>query len=309
MILVFGSLNMDLVVRVPVLPKPGETVLCTDYVTKTGGKGGNQAIAAARAGAEVVMVGCVGDDPFGLQLTDALRAHGIRTEGVRVTEKPSGMAYICVDDRGENFIVVAGGANRLVTAAQVPESCLGLGAATVLVQMEVPAVESWTLIRHAHEVGARIMLNVAPAHPVPPSVLDLVDVLVVNAGEALPMARDLGYEGDEPPALARHLAGDRGRTAVVTLGARGAVAARRDALWQVGSLAVNPVDTTGAGDSFAGVLAAGLDADDSLPNALHRASVAAGLACLSLGAQESIPNAAAIDARLRDLAPPRRVPV
>lgn len=307
MILVFGSLNMDLVVRVPSLPKAGETVLCTDYVTKTGGKGGNQAIAAARAGAEVVMVGCVGDDPFGRQLTEVLRAEGIRTEGVRVTDRPSGMAYICVDDHGENFIVVAGGANRQVTAAQVPESCLGFGAATVLLQMEVPAEESWSLIRHAHEVGARIMLNVAPAHDVPSPVFDLVDVVVVNDIEARPMARDLGYGGDDPPNLARHLAGPHGRTAVVTLGSRGAIAAHRDTLWRIGSLAVEPVDTTGAGDSFTGVLAAALDADFTLPQALHRASVAAGLACLSLGAQESIPDAAAIDARMGDLAPPERI--
>ncbi|NBC31633.1 MAG: ribokinase [Alphaproteobacteria bacterium] len=309
MILVFGSLNMDLVVRVPVLPKPGETVLCTDYVTKTGGKGGNQAIAAARAGAEVVMVGCVGDDPFGRQLTEVLRVEGIRTEGVRVTDRPSGMAYICVDDRGENFIVVAGGANRGLTAAQVPESCLGFGAATVLLQMEVPAEESWALVRHAHEVGARIMLNVAPAHDVPPPVFDLVDVLVVNAVEARPMARDLGYAGDDPPNLARHLAGPHGRTAVVTLGREGAIAAHRDTLWRVGSLPVEPVDTTGAGDSFTGVLAASLDADYTLPQALHRASVAAGLACQSLGAQESIPDASAIDAHMGDLAPPERLPL
>lgn len=305
MILVFGSLNMDLVMRVPVLPKPGETVLCTDYVTKTGGKGGNQAIAAARAGAEVVMVGCVGDDPFGQELVAALQSNGIRTEGIRTGQKPSGMAYICVDQYGENFIVVAGGANREIAANQVPDSCLGLGAATVLLQMEVPADESWALVRHAHEVGARIMLNVAPAHDVPPSVFDLVDVLVVNAVEAIPMARDLGYGGDDPPNLARHLAGTKGRTAVVTLGAGGAMAAHRDVLWRVGSLMVEPVDTTGAGDAFTGVLAASLDADASLPEALHRASVAAGLACLKLGAQESIPDAADIDAHLGSLSPPQ----
>jgi len=307
MILVFGSLNMDLVVRVPALPRPGETVLCDDYVTVPGGKGNNQAVAAARAGAEVMMVGCVGDDEFGRRLLHNLRDSGVITTAVAVSDRPTGVAYICVDSHGENSIVVASGANLDVHISSVPESMLGFGAATVLMQMEVPLEENWALIRHAHEDGARIVLNVAPAQAVPRSVLTLVDVLVVNELEAAPTARALGLRAANPPDLATALAKAGHLTCVITLGADGAVAARGDELWTVGGMTIRPVDTTGAGDAFTGILAAALDADRPLPDALHRAAVGAGLTCLELGAQKSMPSAAAIESNLTRIPKPRRV--
>ena len=307
MILVFGSLNMDLVMTVPSLPRPGETVLCADYVTKPGGKGNNQAIAAARAGAEVMMVGSVGEDDFGNALLENLKANGVNTSGIRHSERPTGMAYICVDDRGENFISVAAGANLDADINQIPESALGLGAPTVLMQMEVPPEQNWALIRHTHETGGRSMLNVAPARSVPAASLRGLDILIVNELDARAVAEEMGIAGESPAELARGLAHGADLTCVLTLGKRGAVAATQSASYEVDGMPIEPVDTTGAGDAFTGILAAALDNDHDLPAALHRASVGASLACLALGAQESLPTVEAIEGHLSQIPAPRTI--
>ena len=308
MILVFGSLNMDLVVRVPTLPRPGETIVCQDYVARPGGKGANQVVAAARAGAEAHMYGLVGTDAFGQALVDNLTANGVSAEGVGRSDRPTGVAFICVDDAGENFIAVAAGANADAEATLVPEAALDLGGVTVLMQMEVPHDQNWSLIRHAREVGALTILNLAPAAPIPTSALHDLDILVVNRVEAEGVASILGLPaGQAPPALARAIADATEVTCVLTLGAEGAIAADRDAIWGVGTLPVDVVDTTGAGDAFVGALASALDRRLGLPDALHRAAVASGLACQSLGAQSSVPRADEIEARVGDLASPRRL--
>jgi ribokinase len=309
MILVFGSLNADLVIRVPALPRPGETVLCDDYAVKPGGKGNNQAVAAARAGAEVMMVGCVGRDAFGDGLLANLAENAVNTAGVRRSDRPTGIAYICVDPDGENFITVAAGANLDAHADFVPEAALGLGAATVLMQLEVPPAETWALVRHAHECGARTVLSVAPAAPVPKSVLDTLDVVVANEAEAKVLGEAEGLESRSVPALAAAIADAARATCVLTLGAEGALAADHGRVWIVDRMAIEPVDTTGAGDAFTGVLAAALDAGEPLPEALRRAAVGAGLACLALGAQESLPSLADIEANLHRVPPPRRLEV
>ena len=174
MILVFGSLNMDLVMTVPVLPKPGETVLCPGYTLKPGGKGNNQAVAAARAGAPVAMAGCVGPDAFGSGLVENLVRAGIDTSDVQLVEQPTGCAMICVDADAENFITVASGANLAASSDRIADSRLGPGT-TVLMQMEVPPEQNWALIRRAPELGSRTVLNVAPASDVPPDILKLID--------------------------------------------------------------------------------------------------------------------------------------
>lgn len=305
MILVFGSINMDLVMTVRRLPRPGETVLCDGYVTKPGGKGANQAVAAARAGAAVAMAGRVGDDDFGRQLTGNLEGQGIDTGGVRLAAEPTGLAYICVDAEAENFITVASGANLAVRAADVPDAALGPGT-TVLMQMEVPPEETWRMIARAAAAGARTILNVAPATSVPRDTLERLDVLIVNELEATAVARHLDLPADAPEASARALAETAGLVCIVTLGAKGAIAVQPldgggTTLMKVAAMVIEPVDTTGAGDAFAGILAAGLDGGLKLAEALRRASVGSALACLALGAQESLPTAAAIDARLADV--------
>ena len=290
MILVFGSINIDVVVPVPVLPMRGETVLGGDYVLLPGGKGANQALAARRAGAQVRMAGAVGTDSFaGLALAN-LRHDGVDLELVRRVERATGCALIMVGGDGENLIAVASGANRQATAASVPDGALT--AETILLcQMEVPAAENWALFRRARAAGSRIVLNLAPAAPIDPAILAEIDILVANEGEATSL-------GGEPEGLARRLR----QALVVTRGAAGANAFLADgSRIDTPALAVQPIDTTGAGDTFVGVLAAGLDRGLALPLALRHASAAAGLACLARGAQSAMPDRAAIEAAVARL--------
>jgi ribokinase len=297
MLLVFGSLNADLVFEVEALPRAGETVLCPGYQLAAGGKGANQATAAAKAGAEVRMIGQVGDDGFGRFLRAALAEAGVDGARVATSSKPTGVAVIAVDRAAENQIVVGSGANLDSGAGQVEDALLGPGT-TLLCQNEVRPEATFEVLERAKARGARTILNLAPAAAVPGRVLDALDVLVVNEVEAELAA---GARGD-PAVLARDLALHHGLTCVVTLSARGALALGPGGGWRVEALPVEAVDSTGAGDAFTGVLAAALDQGMSLPKALHRASVAAGLACTRLGAQTSQPGRAAIEAGLAQLA-------
>lgn len=287
MILVFGSVNIDVVVPVPNLPLPGETVLGGDYALLPGGKGANQASAARRAGAEVVLAGAVGSDAFAEAALENLRQDGVDLALVRQVARPTGCAAIMVGEKGENLIAVAPGANREASAAAVPDALLG-PETTVLCQNEAPMTESAALIRGARARGARTILNLAPAGPIPAGLLGDVDFLIVNETEAATLKSD-------PAASARTLR----RALILTLGARGATAFLAEGgRIEVPALPIAPVDTTGAGDTFAGVLAAGLDQGLVLDMALRRASAAAGLACLAKGAQTAMPDRAAIDAAL-----------
>ena len=300
MLLVFGSLNADLLFQVTNLPAPGETVLCPHYEVAPGGKGANQAAAAAKAGAEVRFVGRAGDDDHGRTMVGKLRDAGVDVSQVGLSERPTAIAVIGIDRQGENQIIVASGANLDVVETQVDDGDLVAGT-TVLCQNEVVPEQTFDLLVRAKQQGARTVLNLAPAATVPDKVLNALDVLVVNEIEASTAAHGV----DEPPIdLARRLAGKHQLTCVITLGGQGAVAHDGEQAWQVGAMAIKPVDTTGAGDTFVGVLAAALDAGAAIDKALHRASVAAALACEAVGAQGGQPMQAAIDARLSDLAMP-----
>lgn len=302
MIVVFGSINVDLLVQVPHLPRPGETVLGPGYRTVPGGKGANQAVAAARAGAEVRLVGRVGQDSFGdLALTE-LTAAGVDLRAVKRDRRPTGCAFISVDPVGQNQIVVAAGANVGVRERQAPDEFLGSDT-LVLLQMEVPPAENWALVTRACARGARILLNAAPAAPIPGLALAALDWLVVNEAEALVLASRLGTGGLDAESAGRMLSGALGITTVVTLGAAGAIAFSRDVAWRTGSLPIRPVDSTAAGDAFVGTFAAAVESRLELPEALRRASVAGGLACLVQGAQPSLPDKSMVDAHLDDLAP------
>ena len=299
MIVVFGSINIDLVMAVANLPRPGETVLAPAYRALGGGKGANQALAAARAGAEVALYGCVGRDAFAGDALALLRRAGVDLGGVTERDAATGCAVVCVDRDGETQIVVASGANMLAGAGQVPDRVLG-PATTLLLQLEVSESESHDLIARARRLGARIVLNAAPARPQPAAVLSALDILVVNEIEATMLADGVTTAAGGREA-ARAIAASHGLTVVVTLGGAGAAAFSPDGDWEVGALPVTPVDTTGAGDAFTGVLAAALDAGAALPEAMRRASVAAALACTGAGAQTSLPTAGEIEARLEDL--------
>lgn len=303
MILVFGSLNMDLIVPVPHLPRPGETVLSPAHATAPGGKGANQAVAAARAGAEVVMVGCVGRDAFGDELLEVVSAAEVDTRPIEPANAPTGVAVVCVADDGENQIVVAVGANAHASHEQVDDTMLA-SCTTVLLQMETPLREVFTLAQRAKAAGKRVILNAAPAGPIMPETLDL---LIVNEGEAATVAEAIGLPERAARDVARRLRDDHGLSTVITLGARGALAVTPQGAWSIGTLAIEPVDTVGAGDAFCGTLAAALDNGMALPDALRAASVAGSLACLAHGAMPSLPDAGAIDARLGELAPAEAV--
>jgi ribokinase len=290
MLLVFGSINIDLLVPVPVLPRPGETVLGGDYRLLPGGKGANQALAACRAGASVMMAGAVGKDAFAGAALALLRRDGVDLTLVRQVDRSTGLAAIMVGGSGENLIAVASGANAAVRAESVPDDMLS-AQRIVLCQMEVPAAETAGLIRRAARRGARSILNLAPAMPIEPSLFDDLDLLVANEAEAAVL-------GEDPAAIARRLR----QAFVVTRGAAGSTAFLRDGRrLEIPVLAIDAVDTTGAGDTFVGVLAAGLDQDMALEIALRRASAAAGLACLAHGAQTAMADAAAIDAAVVQL--------
>ncbi len=315
MIVVFGSINADLVMAVETLPRAGETVLCPSYQVAPGGKGANQAAAAARAGAEVAMFGQVGADGFGDLAVQALADAGVDTGGVLRARAPTACAAIGVDKDGENQIIVASGANLQARADQVPDALLG-PETTLVLQLEVPIEEIAALTARARRAGARIILNAAPAGPAPDAVLRSVDVLVVNGIEAEALCQEIGGQGiggqgiggqgtAGPEAAAMSLAETFGVICAVTLGGEGARAFGPEGAWSVDALRVTPVDTTGAGDAFVGVLAASLDSGCRFEQALHRASVGAGLACLAEGAQAALADGATIEARLSDLAPAR----
>jgi ribokinase len=290
MIVVFGSINVDLIVPVPRLPSPGETVLGGDYALLPGGKGANQALAARRAGAEVVLAGAVGADSFADIALDLLRSDGVDTRLVRVVEQPTGCAAIMVSSEGENLIAVAPGANASARSDQVPDELLSAGT-TLVAQMEVPPSETATLIRRLRTRGGYSLLNLAPALPIDIALLGEIDLVVANEGEA-------AATGSDPEQLARRLR----QGLVVARGAAGALAILRDGIRiEVPALAIEPVDTTGAGDTFVGVLAAALDLGSTLEAAQRRASAAAGLACLARGAQTAMPDGATIAAAARRL--------
>ena len=324
MIVVFGSFNIDFVMRLERLPEPGETILESDYILVPGGKGANQACAAARAsrvsggasgrasgaaesdGTRVAMVGKVGTDDWGRFATVKLEEAGADVSAVERIETATGCAAIFVDKAGENTIVVASGANMQAEAAQVADSLLGPETWLVL-QMEVPPEENWALVARAKARGARVVLNVAPAAPVPAAVLDDVDILVVNEIESRMVADSLGLESKDPLEIARRLSANHDLICLTTLGPAGAVAIGPEGAWKVEPLSVTPVDTTGAGDAFIGTLAAALDGGTDLPQALHRASVAAGLCCTRWGTQTSFAWAEEIESCLGDLAPARPI--
>lgn len=296
MILVFGSINLDLIFPLPHIPVGGETVLAPGLTIAPGGKGANQAVAAARDGAAVVMVGAVGHDALAMDALALMRAAGIDLSRVAQTDRTTGTAAIFVSPAGENAIGVGSGANLLARADQVEDALLSPGT-TLLLQMEVPAEETVALIRRAKARGARVILNLAPAAPIPAEVLRLLDVLVVNEGEGAFLAAASGAPPGTPSGAAGlHVA--LGCAVVRTLGGAGAEYADKDGAFLVPAHQVDVVDTTAAGDCFTGVLAAALDAGASMPQALRRASVAAALCCTRAGSQNTLPYRQETDAAL-----------
>jgi ribokinase len=287
---VVGSLNLDLVIGVPHLPLPGETVIGGDVARHPGGKGANQAVAAARLGRRVAMVGCTGADQAGRALRHSLDLAGVETAFVReVRDAPTGMALVAVEPGGENQIVVAPGANHHLDPHVIEAAAAILATAAVtLLQLEVPIDAVEAAARTAAGGRGLVVLNPAPAQQLPAALLSVVDVLVPNRGELARLA------GSDPPrsigeteALARSLGV---RSVVVTLGEDGALVVAEGSSTHLPAPWVDVIDTTAAGDAFCGALADALARGRPLRSAARWAVLAGTAACLRSGAQPSLPT-------------------
>ena len=301
LLLVIGSANMDLVVRSEHIAAPGETVLGEAFRQIPGGKGANQAVAAARLGAEVTFVGRVGNDLFG----EAIRA-GLQAEGIDITllqtepTEPTGVALIGVDAKGQNAITVAPGANSRVSASDVEQALSRIeGVSAVLLQLEIPLKTVLCATQKAHAAGIPVILNpapVSPAAPLPDSLLAQIDVLTPNEHEAAAL---LGYEtteGLEWKAVALRLLDKGVKTVVITLGEAGCVLADANGSRTIPAFTVKAVDTTAAGDCFTGALAVALAEGRSLDEAARFAAQAASISVTRVGAQPSLPTRPEVDA-------------
>ena len=311
-IVVVGSINMDLVVRAPEMPLPGQTVLGHNFSTIPGGKGANQAIAASHCGAQVSLIGRVGNDDFGGRLLMGLKAHGVNTAAVSVSEGIStGTAMIIVDDNGGNAICVAGGANKLLNIEDIDDQLeLFTRADLVLMQMEIPYETVLYTIQLARRYNVPVVLNPAPAPtaeamkhaPLNPGLFD-VDILVPNEHEIAQISSSTSAPGDDVYAakMASLSLISRGvRTIITTLGHRGTLVVTEDQQsFQVPAFKTKIVDTTGAGDAFCGALAVAYTRDKDLRQATRFAAAAGALACSRFGAQPSMPRLEAITTLLR----------
>jgi len=283
-IVVFGSMNMDLVVRVARAPRGGETLQGRSFFTNPGGKGANQAVACARQGARVAMVGCVGEDDFGKILRNALAEDQVDTANVRTVAGSTGVAVVMVDDEGENRITIVPGANDRVQAEDQ-----GLAGDYLLLQCEVPMPENVRAARIMRAKGATVVLNPAPVCELPDELWSLVDILVVNEIEASELS---GLPVADPANAAAAATSLRRRgppTAIVTLGSQGVLVADEAGCRHFPALPVQVVDTTAAGDTFIGAMCAARAAGQSMDAAVLRGIQAATLCVSRPGAQASIP--------------------
>lgn len=297
-VIVVGSVNVDLVVTVERLPGPGETVTGGRFARHHGGKGGNQAVAAARLGAETALVGAVGGDAFGSEARAALEAEGIDLRGLAtLDDAATGVALITVEAGGENSIAVAGGANAALTPVQVRAALRSLrpGAGdVVVVGHEIPTESTLEALRLGRAAGAATILNPAPAFGLDEALLALADILTPNRGELAVLAGDARLEPG--PAASALLGAEPGRAILVTLGGDGAMLVGGGQATELHGPAVHVVDTVGAGDTLNGALAAGLAAGLALPDAARRAVLAATIAVTRAGAREGMPTLAELQA-------------
>ncbi len=285
MILVAGSANLDFVVRANHIPAPGETVLGREFKTFPGGKGANQAVACARAGGvPTAMLLALGADAFATPLEASLTGASVQLHIKRANDQPTGTAFICVSDDAENAITVAPGANNTLAPSDLPD----LAAVTHLVmQLETPLASVSAYARAARARGVKVVLNAAPAQTLPAQLLADLDILIVNEGELAVVASHAG-------SVEENLTKLDVPCVVVTLGSQGSLARVGEEIIRQAAFPITPIDTTGAGDTFVGSFVAALSQGATLSDALRQASAASALACLTPGAQSSIPTRAQV---------------
>jgi ribokinase len=299
MITVLGSINMDLIANVSRLPKPGETVAGNHFVTAPGGKGANQALAARRAGATVAMAGACGEDEFAVPALTYLRYDGVNLDRVKSASTATGVALIFVSGDGENVIAIVAGANATVTAEDARHAVAAMNRGDILMQqMEIPPEAIEAGLKAAKEKGVLSIINIAPLTADAPRLAKLADIVIANETEFELFAGTNGLSDQAREAEMLKINRDSRQTIIVTLGADGVVAARDGKIVRATSLKIDPVDTVGAGDTFCGYLAAGLDRKLAFDVALQRAAVAGSLACTKPGAQPSTPLATDVDAHM-----------
>jgi ribokinase len=299
-VLVVGSITADVTAFSRRLPQRGETVLGDDVTLVLGGKGANQAVAAARAGAPTWMVGCVGQDLFGDIALEGLRAHGVQTCEIRTVEGRTGVAHIRVDASGENDIVITPLANAALTPDMVDASIAETRDRTrvMLLQLEVPAEVTRHAARAGADAGFTVVLDPAPAQPLPDDIWAYVDIVTPNESEATALT-GIAVDGAEAAERAGRWFLERGvRHALITLGGAGAISVTAEAVRHVPAFPVTPVDTTAAGDAFTGALGAALAAGLDTDTALQHAMAAGALATTRPGASPSLPDQAAVRALL-----------
>lgn len=297
MITVLGSTNLDLIGTVSRIPKPGETVPGDQFSMAAGGKGANQALAARRAGAEVRMFAAAGSDSFADEALKLLRADGVDLSHVRIVEGATGIAMIFVDTEGENVIAILPGANGTMSPTDADAALAGLGIGSVLMlQQEIPQAATERALELAKAQGVMSILNTAPFLKTTKAVAEQASIVIANETE-FELLTGAGVE--KLDAAMADWAKSQNQTVIVTLGPDGARAATPTGSFAVPALKVDPVDTVGAGDTFCGYLAAGLDRGLDLEAAMRRAAVAASLAVLKPGAQPAVPYARDVEAALR----------
>ncbi|CAD7052179.1 ribokinase [Pseudorhizobium endolithicum] len=299
MITVLGSINMDLIATTDRLPEPGETVAGNSFATAAGGKGANQALAARRAGNGVRMAAAVGRDEFAEPALALLDQAGVDLSAIRRVEGPTGTALILVGGTGENMIAVVAGANGTLDEQQARAAVEAMSQGDVLMlQLEVPAAAVEAALQVAKAKGVSSILNTAPITAEAARLARLADVVIANETEFELLTGRADLQPAEREDALQTMNAQTGQTFIVTLGAEGVIAAQDGRLHRARGLEIQPVDTVGAGDTFCGYLAAGLDAGLAFDDMLRRAAVAGSLACLKPGAQPSIPTAAEVAARL-----------
>jgi len=301
-ILVVGSINMDLVVRAEQMPAPGQTVLGKSFSCSPGGKGANQAVAASRLGAKSLMIGRIGEDMFGGQLLENLRAEGVDCRGVMRTPGSSGVATIIVDERGENSIVVAAGANHRVSPDDVcAHEELFNDADAVVLQLELPLPTVRTAIGLGHRYGCKVILDPAPVPKAMPDELFAVDILTPNALEAEALSGKKCIEQRVEKSVALDLIARGAKATAVKLAHRGSMVVAADGhFYRVPPYKVNVVDTTGAGDAYTAALAVATAQGKNLHEAARFANAAGALACTKIGAQLAMPTAQEVTMLMQD---------
>lgn len=307
MIIVFGTLEIDVYIPAKTLPQLGQHVRCDDYDSFPGGKGANQAFASGRAGSKTAIIGRIGDDSYGRRSTQNLKRESILASGIGIVDRPTGCSFMLPGEGEDMTIISCEGANMETTSEQIPNEIL-TSENTVVAQLLIPVVQTTDLFQRARERGTRTVLNASPPQYATRDILELTDLLFLNSTEIRKLMDHLKMNSNgDIQELTQQLAREFKLDCVTTCGSKGAYACFQGQCWHVGAYQIDEVvDPTGAGDCFLGYLVSLLDQGYHFEEALHYAAVAGSLACQKMGAQSSVPFLEDVIERARDFAAPQK---